>query len=75
MRNFESLLQEIRNLAKSVTNEEFCQDLKEYHERYNKKDEDIMLPLNKYDNYTINSQYFSVDTCNVFTDDTYAKVG
>ncbi len=37
MMNFKKLLQEIRDLAKSVTKEEFKQTLKEYDDIYNKR--------------------------------------
>lgn len=38
MDKFLSLLEEVKKLAKSITKEEFEQDLKEYERIYNKKE-------------------------------------
>lgn len=73
MKNFENLLQEIRNIAKSVTKEELNQYIKEYEEIYDKRNYNVFLTTEKEQNYILENQYFFVDTFDVFTN-TYPKI-
>lgn len=75
MKDFEKLLQEVKTIAKNITKEEFEQDLKEYETIYNKREYDLLLFSENENDYILTNQYFSVDAFDVFTDNTYEKVG
>ena len=73
MKNFENLLQEIRDIAKSVTKEELNKYISEYEEIYSNNDYKIFLTTEKEEDYILENQYYFVDTFDVFTN-TYPKI-
>lgn len=75
MKDFEKLLQEVKSIAKNITKEEFKQALKEYDNIYNKREYNLILSSDNNEDYILTNQYFSVDAFDVFTDNTYEKVG
>ncbi len=73
MKNFETLLNEIRKIARNITKEELKKDFEEYKEIYNQRDYDIYLTIDNQEDYIISDNYFLANTQNVFTN-TYDKI-
>lgn len=75
MKNFEEILKEVKLIANNITKEDFEQVLKEYDKIYNDREYNLVLVPEDNKDYILTNQYFSVDTLDVFTDNTYEKVG
>lgn len=75
MKNFEEILKEVKSIANNITKEDFERALKEYDKIYNEREYDLVLVSEDNKDYVLTNQYFSVDTLDVFTDNTYEKVG
>ena len=75
MKNFEEILKEIKLIANNITKEDFEQALKEYDKIYDDREYDLVLVSEDNKDYVLTNHYFSVDMLDVFTDNTYEKVG
>ncbi len=75
MKDFEKLLQEVKSIAKNITKEEFEQALKEYDKIYNAREYNLVLSSESSNDYILTNQYFSLDSFDLFTVNTYEKVG
>lgn len=75
MKDFEKLLQEVKSIAKNITKEEFEQALKEYDKIYNEREYNLVLSSESSNDYILTNQYFSLDSFDLFTVNTYEKVG
>ena len=75
MKDIEKLLQEVKSIAKNITKEEFEQALKEYDKIYNEREYNLVLSSESSNDYILTNQYFSLDSFDLFTVNTYEKVG
>lgn len=75
MKDFEKLLQEVKSIAKNITKEEFEQALKEYDKIYNEREYNLVLSSESSNDYILTNQYFFLDSFDLFTVNTYEKVG